>query len=473
MLTDAPRETAAFLLARPIATLGGTWRLLVYDTMIVAPEEYAARSEVTIQLPPDVVARVMQRARREHASVVLVHTHPADLPAGPSPLDRAGERMLVPAFARHVVGLPHARLILGPTLTHAALFLPRRGVDQDVNRGAAEAYVEAPLTVVEVGREVHIRPTVDAAVEENGALPAASLADTFDRQVRAFGVAGQARLGRLRVAVIGVGGTGSVVIEQLAHLGVEDLLLVDPDMLERSNLNRIVGAVSSDVGRRKVDVAAALVERIRPGARIERVHADVRDQTVARRLLDVDFFFACTDSQGSRAVLSQLAYQYLIPGIDMGVAIHAREGEVSHISGRVQMLASGLACLLCSHILDPETVRRDLLTDEARAADSYIVGAAVPQPAVISINSAAASLAVTMFLSATVGIPVAARHQRLRLETGVVSSIATHPASSCPWCSPDGALARGDSWPMPGRGTSPETLATPSDAQTASSERRG
>jgi molybdopterin/thiamine biosynthesis adenylyltransferase len=477
LLTDAPWETAAFLLARPVATPGGTWRLLVYDTMTVAPEEYAARSESTIQLPPAVVARVMQRARRERASVVLVHTHPADGPARPSPLDRVGERMLVPAFARRVPGLPHARLILGPTLTHAALFVPR-----GLNHGAdlatvAEAHAEASLTVIEVGRDVHILPNVDAAEEDNGMsssdTSAASTADAFDRQVRAFGAAGQAQLCRLRVAVIGVGGTGSVVVEQLAHLGVEDLLLVDPDVIERSNLNRVVGSVSGDVGRHKVDVAAALVERIRPGARIERLRADVRDQAVARRLLDVDFFFGCTDSQGSRAVLSQFAHQYLIPGIDMGVAIHARDGEVSHISGRVQMLAPGLACLLCSHVLDPEAVRRDLLTDEARAADSYIIGAAVPQPAVISINSAATSLAVTMFLSAAVGIPVAARHQRLRFETGIVSSIATEPMSGCPWCSPGGALARGDTWPMPGRGASPVTLAAPSEAATASSEIRG
>jgi hypothetical protein len=171
-------------------------------------------------------------------------------------------------------------------------------------------------------------------------------------------------------------------------------------------------------------------------------------------------------------VLSQLAYQYLIPGIDMGVAIHARTRGVSHISGRVQMLAPGLACLLCSHVLDSEAVRRDLLTDHARGADPYIVGALVPQPAVISINGAAASLAVTMFLSAMVGIPVGTRHQRLRLETGVVSSIASDPESGCPWCCVDGGLARGDTWPMPGRGPSPTAPTVLTDASIASSEIR-
>lgn len=472
LLADAPWETAAFLLARPVVTPGGAWRLLVYDVMTVAAEEYTARSESTIQLPPHVVARVMQRARREQASVVLVHTHPANAPTGPSSRDLLGEQVLVPAFARHVPNVPHARLILGPSLTHAALFVPNHTGAPSAELGSAtEGEAEVAAAVIEVGRDVHIHLGVEDAGNQTSAhVTCESSADAFDRQVRAFGAAGQARLRRLRVAVIGVGGTGSVVLEQLAHLGVGNLLLIDPDVIELSNLNRVVGATPADVGRPKVDVAAALVERIQPGAHVGRLQADVRDQAVARHLLDVHFFFGCTDSQGSRAVLSQLAYQYVVPGIDMGVAIHSRAGEISHVSGRVQMLSPSLACLLCSQVLDPETVRRDLLTDEARAADSYIVGEAVPQPAVISINSAAASLAVTMFLSATVGVPVAARHQRLRLESGVVSSISTEPASSCPWCSPGGALSRGDTWPMPGRGSAAEGSGAACITATTSSE---
>jgi hypothetical protein len=169
-------------------------------------------------------------------------------------------------------------------------------------------------------------------------------------------------------------------------------------------------------------------------------------------LLDTDIFFLCTDSHGSRAVAAQLAYQFLLPGLDVGVAIHAPGGRVSHVAGRVQMLAPGLPCLVCSSVLDAEAVRRDLLSDEARVADPYIVGEKVVQPAVISVNGVASSLAVTMFLSAVTGIPVAARHQRLRLETGVVAAVDCVPLATCPICSHNGALARGDSWPMPGRG---------------------
>ena len=76
-----------------------------------------------------------------------------------------------------------------------------------------------------------------------------------DRQVRAFGEPGQRLLRRLHFAVIGAGGTGSLVCQQLAHLGASCITVVDPDLVEETNLNRLVGSIPSDVGRPKVEVA--------------------------------------------------------------------------------------------------------------------------------------------------------------------------------------------------------------------------
>lgn len=426
LLASAPLESAAFAFARPVKTPRGEWRLVVYECQVVSDADYDFRDKVGIDLPPKVVARAIKRARETSSALVLVHTHPGFDPT-PSPRDRRGESLVVPAFQRRVRETPIARLILSPDALGAALL---GGIDGD-----------EPLEVIEIGHDILFYGGHDSERVE----------PRFDRQVRAFGVDGQAALRRLSVAIIGLGGTGSVAAQQLAHLGVGAFLLIDPENLEDTNTTRVVGSGPADVGRAKVDVAATMIQRVNPTSRIDARQADIRDQNVLRALLDVDFFLCCTDSHGSRAVLSQFAYQYLIPGIDVGVVIQASAGRISHVAGRVQMLAPGLACLLCAAVLDPEAVRRDLLTAEARAADPYIVGGAVPQPAVISINSATTSLAVTMLLSAVAGVPVAARHQRLRLESGIVSAIRTTPADTCPWCSRHGAFARGDSWPMPGR----------------------
>ena len=435
-MADTPLESAAFVFARPIRTPEGAWRLVVHDWYVVDSNDYAARTEFAIDLPPAIVNAAIQRAIRTASAMVLVHSHPMFAPV-PSDRDRAGESLLVPAIQRRLsAGVPVARLIVAQDSLSATL-LPG----------------EHKLDVVEIAAGIRwysdLRPT-----------PGASRADRpfdprFDRQVRAFGVAGQERLRVLTVVIVGLGGTGSLCAQQLAHLGVGRLILIDPESIEETNLNRLVGATREDIGRPKVDVAAAMIRRINPDVDVIPLVADIRDGQIARRLLDADVFLGCTDSQGSRAVMSQLSYQYLIPGVDLGVVIHASPdtGVVTHVSGRVQMLAPGLACLLCSAVLDPEQVRRDLLSDEARAQDAYIPGYIEPQPSVISINSATSALAVTMLLSAVTdgGVPVAARHQRLRLETGIVTRVDTAPVPSCPWCSSIGAFARGDSWAMPGR----------------------
>lgn len=267
----------------------------------------------------------------------------------------------------------------------------------------------------------------------------------------AFGEAGQRLLKQTRFAVIGAGGTGSLVIQQLAHLGAQHVRVYDPDTLEATNLNRVVGATQTRVGDRKVDVATDLARSIQPTINVEAYADDITLTGVARTLLDADFFFCCTDSHGSRAVLSQLSYQYLLPGIGLGVAVRAMPDGKARIAGRVQMLAPGLPCLLCAEALDPEQVRVDLMTPAQRQADPYVVGEHVPQPAVISLNMQVAGAAITMMLAAVAGISATARYQVMRLDAGRTTAPVIDAQPACPHCSSFGAAGRGDRWTRPGR----------------------
>ena len=272
-----------------------------------------------------------------------------------------------------------------------------------------------------------------------------------DRQVRAFGKAGQQALQRLRVAVVGLGGTGSFVTQELAHLGVSDFLLIDPDSVESSNLNRLVGSTQMDVGAPKVDVAARLIRSIVPTSQVEAIVGDVIKARTAQELTNVDMIFGCTDSHGSRAVLQQVGYQYLIPIIDMGVTIAVVDSRITHVYGRVQLLSPGLPCFHCSHLLDSEQVRRDMMTAFERQSDPYIPGAAEPAPAVISLNGTVASLAITMLLSTVAGVPGSARHILYNAMKPALRSIGGSPEPTCYICSRTGALAKGDEWPLQAR----------------------
>src|SRR3712207_5523773 len=87
--------------------------------------------------------------------------------------------------------------------------------------------------------------------------------------LRDVGGPGQARLQAARVLVIGAGGLGAPLIQYLAAAGTGTIGIVDDDEVSLSNLQRQVIHGTSDVGRLKVESAAAAVQRLNPGVAIE------------------------------------------------------------------------------------------------------------------------------------------------------------------------------------------------------------
>src|SRR5205807_2093444 len=137
--------------------------------------------------------------------------------------------------------------------------------------------------------------------------------------------------------------------------------------------------------------------------------------------------------------------------IDMGSTIVAADGKVTHVHGRVQMLAPGLPCLSCSRVLNPTEVRRDMMTAFERQTDPYIVGAREPAPSVMSLNATISSLAVTMLLNAVTELPGSARHLLYNAIAGSLRLIAPRAEPDCFMCSSVGALARADAAPLMAR----------------------
>ena len=86
----------------------------------------------------------------------------------------------------------------------------------------------------------------------------------FSRAEIIFGRDGMQKLADSRVAVFGVGGVGGYVVEALARGGVGHLVLVDHDVVSSSNVNRQIVALTSTVGRKKVDVAKERVLDVNP-----------------------------------------------------------------------------------------------------------------------------------------------------------------------------------------------------------------
>lgn len=416
-------ETCAILFGRGMALDGRLARVVVRESSHPQLSAYSVRTTTQVQLRPEFVAEAVQRARRNSESVIFVHTHPFGFNEF-STIDDGGEAELSRFLRQRIPERPHVSLLL----------TPQKSLARELGTGQT-------LRVVGVGEKISW-----GDLSSSG-----EVTSLYDRQVRAFGSSGQQVLRSIRAGIVGLGGTGSVVLQELSHLGVRDFLLIDPDVVEETNLNRLVGADQGDVGRAKVSVAEKWAKKINPDARVVAKQDSVLKESVARLLWDTDFVFCCTDSHGSRAVLNQLAYQYLVPTIDMGVVIASRPGGITNITGRTQMLAPGLACLVCGKLLDPEEIRRDMMTEFERKADPYFVGPPDPAPAVVSLNATIGSLAVTMFLGAVAGVPSEARLLNYNGMTGSVRPAVCSPHASCIVCSARGSLARGDEWPLPAR----------------------
>lgn len=418
------RERCAVLLAARASLSGGRSLLLVRELIIPSDDDYIVSEVDKAQLTPEFVAQVTKRARIAQMALVFVHTHPGSKPPRFSDVDDQGEFLLREFLDRR-----------GLTEVHAAVVMSEGGLAARILGKTAAA------RVISLGDR--------RVVEYAGSSTSVRVRDeVFDRQIRAFGKHGQRVLQELSVAIVGVGGTGSIAVQHLAHLGVRNFLLIDPDVLEDSNLNRVVGATVSDVGDHKVEVASRFLKKFSPDISVRTIVGDVVHASIARDLASVDIILGCTDSHGSRAVVQQVAYQYMIPCIDMGSTITTLDGLVTGVFGRVQLLGPGHACLWCSNLLNSEQVRRDMMSAFERQADPYIQGVHEPAPSVISINGTVVSLAVTMLLGVMTDVPMEARHLIYNAKAASLRAVHADAKDDCFICSRTGSFARGDSRPL-------------------------
>ena len=223
----------------------------------------------------------------------------------------------------------------------------------------------------------------------------------------------------LSVAVVGLGGGGSHVVQQLAHLGVGQFTLFDPDEIDSTNLNRLVGGTAADVRahRRKVSVARRVVMGVNPNARI--VGRRVKWQESADDLRDCDVIVGCVDSFAGRDELERVARRFLIPYVDMGMDVH-EEGTDYFITGQVALSLPDEACLHCMNVLTPELLRRE--------AEAY--GHAGIRPQVVWPNGVLASVAVGLVVGLATPWSSRLRLPRLIEYDGNVPEIRPSSAAS-------------------------------------------
>jgi len=264
-------------------------------------------------------------------------------------------------------------------------------------------------------------------------------ANRFDRNERLFGKEGQAKLRATHVAVIGVGGLGTHVVQQLALLGIGALSLVDPEELSASNRNRYIGARHDDPvpGLPKVTLGERLAREIDPDIAVTKVHASFLSEAALKPVRTADFVFGCVDNDGVRHVLNEACLAYDTPLIDLASDVP----ESGYYGGRVTFVAEGNGCLHCRELLDDIEVRRFLTTDAERHNEAAVYGIREifladdgAGPSVVSVNGVVASLGVTEFKVAATGMREPNPHLEYRGNEGVVRKRVDQPAPDCHYC---------------------------------------
>jgi molybdopterin-synthase adenylyltransferase len=294
------------------------------------------------------VLRIAREASALGLGVVILHSHPGgrgwqDL----SDLDADAEASYAHMIAQ-VTGLP----LIGMTLA---------GIDEKWS--ARQWSAEGSRFEAESVRVVGARLQVSW---NERLVPAPSAMSSQLRTVSAWGEPTQASIARLRVLVVGSGSVGMDVAIRLAATGIQKVGVMDFDVVEEVNRDRLVAATRRDAKRQipKVDVAQRACVNAATAADFEfqRHRLNVTTPEGQSVALDYDVIFSCVDRPWARAVLNQIAYTDLIPVIDGGIGIDTFEtGEMRNATYRTHVARPGRPCLQCNGQLDPAQVSRDRL----------------------------------------------------------------------------------------------------------------
>lgn len=153
------------------------------------------------------------------------------------------------------------------------------------------------------------------------------------------------------IAVIGLGGTGSVICQSLAHLGVKNIILVDDDVMDKPNQKKLVGSKYSDIDKtHKCNIMRRLIDNITGNqcSITVRYVKFTKDNAELHNLLrNIDFIFECVDDVPSIRNINAFCVKHKIPFIDCGVGLLEKDETILKLGGQIIFVQPGDPCYEC------------------------------------------------------------------------------------------------------------------------------
>ena len=392
-LLRGPGENFGFFLAGLVRTRKTT-RFALREYIPIAPGDLESDWNGPRDIKLEVLLGVINRAKKGGWAVIENHNH-GGRGSGTtfSSIDRKGLREFSAYMLDALDGRPYGAIVWGD-----------ESIDAWWWRSSTRSESVDRVVVSDLSPQI-VLPTSSRA----GARLEDTEKEVRQRQILLFGEEGQRRIAQPIVAIVGLGGLGLHVAQQLAYLGVNKFVLIDSDRVTATNLNRCVGATRSDIGKLKVEIGARLVKTIR---RRQKVGIDIVSQQVPHAeaidaLNEADIVLGCLDNDGGRLVLNRLVKAYNLLYFDLAAGIDAREGAVESAGGRVAVVVPDGPCLNCMGEIDRREADYFLsspsVQDQARMR-GYASGWDLPNPSVVSLNGVISSMAVNEFMLGVTGL---------------------------------------------------------------------
>ncbi|MDQ0133721.1 proteasome lid subunit RPN8/RPN11 [Neorhizobium galegae] len=382
LLSDG-NEAAAILICAP--SPGPRDRLVVRQAILVPHEACPLRKPDALVWPGSYIEDAIDIADPEGLVIILLHSHPGGWLQF-SDVDDESDRRVIPGLFQ-AFGDRHGSAIMTPEGAIRARLYSR-----DMGMRTVDLVTIAGDDIVYWWND-----GIENAVPQGRVLP--------------FTGSMTQELGRLSAAVIGVSGTGSIGAEVVARLGFGSVTLVDPDKIEKKNLNRILNSTSVDAARSRLKVE--MFSQAIAGHRGDGVAVSVADTLGTREAIEAvgqcDVIFCCVDSKEGRQYADLIASAFVIPLFDVGVTIptflDGGNVAIADVSGRIDYVQPGGSTLADRSVYTQESLRAEYLqrTDpnafRAELEAGYIKGILEEAPSVITLNMRAASAMMNEFIA--------------------------------------------------------------------------
>ena len=380
----------------------GEHLLLAREYFSIPDHQYIRDHRAGARIGNDAIRWALQRILDSGLGLFHVHSHGGTDSPMFSGTDVAEQPRLVASFCSVGPEAPHGMLLLSSHTANAWVWLP----------SATAPVVAAQVSIVGYPLFSSIPPAADRA---GYSLPKQS-GERFTRQ-SFLGPRAQNIFDYVRIGVVGLGGGGSHIVQQVGHVGVRCVRGFDGDTVEPSNLNRLIGAGARDGVKNtpKVKVAQRLLRFI-SGRRDEKMHFGQWEQH-AEALRSCDVVIGCLDTFAARRDLEATCRRWLIPYIDIGMDVHQVGTHPPRVGGQLILSMPGELCMHCVGFLTPERL--------AQEAAHY--GAAGGRPQVVWPNGVLASTAVGVFVDLVTGWTRRQGHLVYLSYDGNNGTVAEHP----------------------------------------------